>query len=244
MNDFTDSEYFYHILCNVANTIIDEDNKIMIHDFVDYVRSNIKDYFITCFSSEPDILNQWLMYADNGRGVSIGFKTDSLGVKLQIPFNSYNKIDMKGIFPVEYIPNNQDDVAEVLLKLVANNILNAQSMVSVEKFLLTKKHISFEQEKEIRIVEIQDTNSSANPNTSGLRTPYVGRYFDYRVKNNNQIIPYRKHEFLKENQEFHLNSIWLGPECKTDKKVIELFLNKHKIKIDEGIHYSKSPFIL
>jgi hypothetical protein len=38
------------------------------------VRDNIFGFFVACFSQDPDDLGQWRAYADNGRGVAIGFK--------------------------------------------------------------------------------------------------------------------------------------------------------------------------
>lgn len=244
MNDFTDSEYFFHILCNVANSIITKENEFLIRNFIDNFRINIKDYFIACFSSEKDILSQWTMYADEGRGVCIGFKTDTLQVKPQLPNLTFDPSTSKGVFPIEYFSQKTDSIAEDLLDLVSNKIINNDFLSVVDKLILTKKHISFNQEKEIRIVEIQDTRFNSNPDFPGLRTPYVGKYYEYRIKNNNQIIPYRKHQFRNDDTEFYLNSIWLGPECKTEKKVIKLFLNKYKVKIDDDIYYSHSPFVL
>lgn len=37
-----------------------------------------RSVYISCFSKESDILSQWRAYADNGKGVSIGFDLEKL----------------------------------------------------------------------------------------------------------------------------------------------------------------------
>lgn len=40
----------------------------------DSIRNKLHTYYVTCFSTEPDLLSQWRGYADNGNGVALGFK--------------------------------------------------------------------------------------------------------------------------------------------------------------------------
>ncbi|TGM51237.1 DUF2971 domain-containing protein [Leptospira vanthielii] len=245
MNDLSDTRLFFHVLIQKAQSIANESNKKILADFLHVFEINLRDYFIACFSKEPDVLSQWNMYGDRGRGVAIGFLTRNLHIESQIP--SYNILDpkkLRGIFPIEYISETQDNFADELISLVLKGFFK-DIPPNVEKLVLQKKHRSFIQEEEIRIVEIQDTRNNLNPDFIGLRTNFVGEHFNYRAKNNRELIPYRTHQFKSpEDPNYELESIWLGPENRTKENILRLFLNKHRISLRDKIYYSKSPFTL
>lgn len=46
----------------------------------------ITPVFICCFSEDGDLLSQWRAYADDGRGVAIGFRTSRLGFPVEQRF--------------------------------------------------------------------------------------------------------------------------------------------------------------
>jgi hypothetical protein len=54
--------------------------------------------YACCLSSDGDLLSQWAMYADDGRGVAIGFKPDSLSEACsQMPKRSGESIRLVGV---------------------------------------------------------------------------------------------------------------------------------------------------
>ncbi|EKJ87024.1 Protein of unknown function (DUF2971) [Leptospira meyeri] len=244
MNDLSDTRLFFHLLYQKAQTIVNQSNREILNDFLHFFEQNLRDYFIACFSKEPDVLSQWNMYGDQGRGVAIGFYTKNLYVKPQIPSYTIDSKTLSGIFPIEYISETQDDLVDDLINLVLKGFFN-DFPPNVERLVLQKKHRSFNQEEEIRIVEIQDPRTNLNPDFVGLRTRYVGDHFNFRIKNNRELIPYRTHQFKSnEDPNYELESIWLGPENRTKENILYLFLNKHRISLKNKIHYSKSPFTL
>ncbi|MBM9548057.1 DUF2971 domain-containing protein [Leptospira sp. 201903074] len=245
MNDLSDTRLFFHVLIQRAQSIADESNKKILGDFLHLFEINLRDYFIACFSKEPDVLSQWNMYGDKGRGVAIGFLTKNLNIEPKIPnYNILIPKNLKGIFPIEYISESQDNLADELISLVLKGFFK-NFPPNIEKLVLQKKHRSFLQEEEIRIVEILDTRTNLNPDAIGLRTRYVGEHLSYRVKNNRELIPYRTHQFKStEDTNYELESIWLGPENRTKENILSLFLNKHRVSIRDKIYFSKSPFAL
>ena len=254
MNDFTDSKFLFEILKKKVKEKISEiGNEKIFKEFLEYIDLNIIDCFITSFSAQPDVLSQWTMYADNGRGVAIGFWRNSFeNIMAQIPQNARDAKYRIGIFPIEYI---DEEGTNVFIDYILKSLMEGKEYFDLGilfiRYMMNKKHFSFKNEEEIRIAELHDLRSGRNINPAGgLMTRYVGESLEYRIKNNNQIIPYFSRKFLKEdkslnngiNEEFHLHSIWLGPESEVNHRAIELFLDKRRIKVDKGIHYSKSPF--
>lgn len=244
MNDLTDTRLFYHNLQRAAKKKINEDNRGKIQEFLQNIEINLKDCFIACFSEEPDMLSQWHMYGDKGRGVAIGFFTNSFGLKPLIPHFSAAPGRNKGIFRIKYIDAVQDDIADQLIDSCIAGGLYAHD-IPVDMMALIQKHRSFSQEKEIRIVEVQDLRLGMNPDVFGLRTSRLGDHFRYKVRAGRQIIPYRTYSFKADAEaQFQLHSIWLGPENYTSPDVIQLLLERYKTHISNGIHRSAAPFAL
>ncbi|TGM16527.1 DUF2971 domain-containing protein [Leptospira selangorensis] len=240
MNDRSDSILFYEILIETAQKKATKENFQILEKFIYTFYLNIKDYFIASFSKKPDLLNQWKMYGDNGNGISIGFRTESLYVKPQIPYFSSESEMGRGIFPLEYISETDFQLADELLNLAIDGWFNIPP--NVENLILAKKHNSFISEEEIRIVEIQDTRININPDFPSLLTNNVGEHFNYRIKNNEKIIPYRIFPFKTNFEKYSLQNIWLGPLNKSNPNYIRLFLEKNNIDLVEGIFRSKSPY--
>lgn len=244
MNDLTDTRLFFENLKHSAQKKKNPETSERLTKFLRHIEINLKDYFIGCFSEEPDMLSQWHMYGDKGRGVAIGFWTENLGLEAQIPYFSDDPRTNKGIFRVQYTQSAQDELADEIIRLCIEENLEPQN-ISVDMLTLTQKHISFSQEKEIRIVEVQDLRLELNPDNLALRTPFLGKHFEYKVRANRQIVPYRKHDFrFKPATEFQLHSIWLGPENHTSVEVIQMLLEKNYIHATYGIHRSSTPFAL
>ncbi|EMY62451.1 DUF2971 domain-containing protein [Leptospira terpstrae] len=240
MNDKSDSRLFFNILVKRANQIANELNAEILEKFLRLFYINMKDYFIASFSAESDLLNQWLTYGDKGKGVSIGFYTNSLDVSPKIPYFSQSNETGIGIFPLEYISDTNFEIADELLYLACEGWFTTPP--NVENLILTKKHKSFENEKEIRIVEIQDMRLNLNPDFLMLRTNNIGKHYEYRIKNSDQFVPFRKLKFRYDNQKYHINNIWLGPENNCNEKHLTLFLEKNNTVLDAGICKSSSPY--
>lgn len=133
------------------------------HDIVNEMSSDkLNETFqilIGCFSKNGDLKSQWLEYADQAKGVSIGF--DERDIKQFNLFNRYIENDCEPITnSVDFIPVNYD---EVKFRESARNIINRyiQSR-SIIKWQLLARHLMylsisykdsfFKEEDEIRAV--------------------------------------------------------------------------------------------
>ena len=96
LNDATETKVFLDILKGSSvETILEKqkgdyfdlikgmDEKTAVNYVVNTMLDQILNYndllrYIACFSEDGDLLSQWLRYANNGMGVSIGFNADML----------------------------------------------------------------------------------------------------------------------------------------------------------------------
>ena len=238
MNDLTEARWFYHNLAEEAKKRITEQNKKRIQSFLHKFEQDIKDYFIASFSKAPDVLSQWTMYADNGRGVAIGFHTHKFEMERKVPRFGTSKL---GIFPITYLESTIRERAKELIELAAEGIWG-DTLPSVEPLILATKHEGFENEKEVRIVEVQDMRTNYNPDITGLRKRHPGESYRYRVRGNNELIMYRSLSYRNKNNVFNLHSLWLGPQNEIDYKALDGLLNSEKIVIDNGVQRSDIPY--
>ena len=90
-----------------------DDRRGTINKFLHEIELNLHDYFIASFSANSDVLNQWTMYADDGRGVAIGFRTSDFNVPQRVPSLAAGK--NTGMFAVEYGARRHKQHAKDLL---------------------------------------------------------------------------------------------------------------------------------
>jgi hypothetical protein len=243
LNDYSESRLFFNVLYEVAQKKADSKSIELINRFLHNFEINLKDYYIASFSKEPDILSQWYMYANKGKGVCIGFNTSSFNIPTQIPYFSDLSGANIGMFNVSYQNEKQEELASDLVDLVIDGIWGDKPP-NVEKLSLVMKHSSFEQEQEVRIVEVQNSNSIINPDAVGFRTLFPGDHYSFREKNENSIVSFRKFPFGIDKSHISINSLWLGPECQINMKALSLFLNSTRCTIDDKVYKSRCPFQL
>lgn len=72
--------------------------------------------FISCFSREGDLLGQWRSYADNGKGIVIGYNLDELKKIFKFTFNEKTEIleNTVNIKEVEYLDENNINRNKIL----------------------------------------------------------------------------------------------------------------------------------
>lgn len=81
------------------------------HSYHDYKLFK-KTFFIACFSECGDLLSQWRAYADDGRGVSIGFNINDLPMPTGLTFN--NVFHRKSVCTVDRVVYSEEAQVESL----------------------------------------------------------------------------------------------------------------------------------
>jgi len=180
-----------------------------------------------CLSKEKDRLSQWRGYADDGRGLSIGFSKEYIAEKICITSDSGADIKLE---EVVYEKHGQDLIlmqyCESLMKL--NNSVESEA---VDRFELAKqliknrfkiKNSSFKEEAEWRLLSFFIVGTESNKDilfrsSSNRLTPYL-----------NVPLPQNSKAILE---------VDLGPKNTTPKNVVEMFLNAHgfhNVKVEQS----------
>ncbi len=184
-------------------SIVDKPSWVILDVVVSMVRNwpeirlLFAEFFVSCFSANPDMLSQWRAYAANASGYSIGFDSNSLS---QIGVSG-NKIDfMIDLIKVIYNPEIQAEVIDKALDWVCDyvdkNIFEVQQerledaitnwcallLGTVVGLSIRFKHPGFEEEDEWRLIIAPDVLDGLDLDTSIVET---------RVSNN-RIVPFLK----------------------------------------------------
>ncbi len=153
------------------------DNEAAMTHLIEIVFNRFLNYkdtlvYAACFSEEPDLLSQWCEYANNGKGVAIGFNTeclkkicessDSEGV---LKFRKVTYLKEENSLYNEIINKYADQFyGEIIDAIIAGNLdelftnpygSDFQSLQDQQKLIRDSvfiKHESFSVEKEWRIV--------------------------------------------------------------------------------------------
>lgn len=198
-----------------------------LYDF----KLNNSPLFITCFSEDGDILSQWRAYADDGRGVSIGFRTDELRFPVHSRFiDEFMEEQQVAIAKCMYDRNGQEkmiaDIVEYFDKLFKDLRQNHErySAYAYDAFLDTAtwclrnmscvtKHPGFSEEREWRAVYWP--HSSAE---NVFFTASIGSKMQ-RIREGLEI---SYHEWLMDNRDRLIAKVVLGPKSTlTDVEVTE-----------------------
>ena len=116
-----------------------------IEGYIEGLRDNIK---VCCFSEELNSMPMWAHYADNHTGICIEYDFSKL---------DYDDKFSKYIFPIRY-RREKYDITEFLRKVFEEN---AEERMYLLFFLMQIKHLSWNYEKEWRII------LKANENKNG-----------------------------------------------------------------------------
>jgi len=176
---------------------------------------------VACFSKEGDVGSQWRLYAEDSKGLSIGFD------KAEIEqFNMFNRFTENGFQPiashVKFFEVTYDelefknDVKYFIEKIERNSpILKYQLMsCGLRRFAAIYKDTFFKDEREIRgIVEIEP-----------------GR--DHRYVLNERVNAYKEnaiyHKLLISYQTLSaIKEVIIGPNCPLTKEDVDSILHEH-----------------
>lgn len=188
--------------------------------------------FLSCFSSDRDMLSQWRGYANQGTGFAVGFNTKKIQDIIETLSTQNKQIALFKLGKVIYDANLQEGLVRTELKYVTEgNHGDIQSRLS--SLAPFYKNPAFEEEKETRIVV------SVKKDTSTL-SQLKGVSIESRTASNS-ITTYLPIKFPIEA----ITHITLGPQNTTDIFQLETFLamngyDNDKIKIEHSVASYKS----
>lgn len=185
------------------------------------------EFFVTCFSSERDLLSQWRAYAGNGTGVAIGFSTQAIRAAIT---GSEEAL----LYPVTYaddcrcLPKKQENAINAILRSSGAPKESAVQALVKERWAIKPK--GFSEEKEFRLIITLDVRSGClKPSTKGLHIEYFATSSEVR-----EYCEFRFNDFPDER---FVESITLGPNNRTDETVLRRYLASKDLT-DVEVHRS------
>lgn len=195
-----------------------------------------------CMSKEQDSLSQWRLYADNGKGVCLGFNK-----KQMKKFIANDKC--YDLTPVKYIDDfnllEERFAAEILQKL--KNLYESNSITELmdyrTKMLDDIWHKAYQYklkdyklEQEVRLVYQKSTKIiNASANLKDIQEA-IDKSVDFDV-GNSKIRLFKSVDLNK----LALSSITLGPQNNIKRNNLQLFLAKY-LTTDIQLYKSRIPF--
>lgn len=214
-----------------------------------------KEPLIFCLSENKDLLSQWRGYANDGKGISIGFDINKFKLNkgtlssdafFNFTIQRINK-DKKIIAEEEFDQNTtfQKVIYNKLEqeKYLEKNFEKVKKLSEEENFfsdllipifshnlarvsIILKNH-SFEEEKEWRIIHVPHEN-----NTQGKKIKNSDLSISelkFRVSNN-VITNYKILDFSKIFDSTLIPEIVIGPKCSVDEKILKAFLISNNLE--------------
>lgn len=173
------------------------------------------EFFVTCFSSEPDLLSQWRGYAGNGTGVAIGFRSEAIRAAIS---SSHEAL----LYPVVYaddchgLPLQQENAINAILKRSGTPSRGAIQSFAKERWAIKPK--GFAEEKEYRLIVTLDSHMGVlEPRTKGLHIGYFAT--------SSEVREYCDFNFGDFHGDRFIQSITLGPNNRTDEAALKRYLN-------------------
>lgn len=208
LNDTLEGEQFF--------TLLEKHDSHPDQEKIETVRQTLAPYefFVTCFSSERDLLSQWRGYAGNGTGVAIGFRTQAIRVAIKRSREAL-------LYPVVYaddcqgLPTKQTNAINAILSSSGTPSKSIVQSFAKERWAIKPK--GFAEEKEFRLIITLDVSSgSLKPTTKGLHIGYFATSSEVR-----EYCEFRFGDFP--DQRF-VASITLGPNNRTDETALRRYL--------------------
>lgn len=196
-NDLQEINYITPYLSEAIHFVTSDYNKLLSSEYKispDAIDKVVQGYFnelsmnfyVACFSAEKDLLSQWTRYADDARGIAIGFNTSEFATLQESPYNGF-------VFGnIIYDPSVlRQQLIEILRDIIErkwccdDDAYNQNLLInSIESFISTflyysvlYKNQSFFEENEWRLIY--------NPLGRIRRVTDLRRFFD-RIKETNQ----------------------------------------------------------
>lgn len=251
-NDSTEGKLIGRILENLSNkNSLSDTKKKRLLEIIDTIEKHY-DGIGFCLSEDGDLLSQWRGYADDGKGVSIGFSKEFLenisdNKKINLKKVSYSKEAQKNLVEptfnealkimnakefsiVEYrtlLDTRSEKEFETDLKLKSKNRLELIGQVlTFLPNLYTVKHSAFKEEMEWRLLSLL-----------GLEDDDDGIQYSYKE---GCIVPY-KDLTLPEDRNGIITRIILGPKHLTPPNIVRKFIESEGFG-DVEVVKSEAPY--
>ena len=214
-NDVKENTWLDHIV----NSVLDD---IASNPDIETIKITAKDYFlckwnpyIFCLSEEGDLLSQWRGYADNARGVSIGFDLpvikELMGIinsKHRLTSNS-DKIHLNKM--IYDFTNQKATVQECLLKDKLKDL--------AYKYFIMFKNPAFQEEKEWRL---------CTGSTGGAKPDEFGAIASFKFRlSNKKIIRYFELPIVNSLMPKIIKEIIIGSKSELDETTLHFFLRTY-----------------
>ena len=170
--------------------------------------------YISCFSEEPDLLSQWRAYADDGRGVAIGFSLEHL-----VEYDNF--LLKKSIYTNKVVYNSLENDVEVVAdqistiiseeKITSNTDMIQLFIHELVPVLAGYKNPAFQEEKELRLIYCDDLKYGKiinKYNKFQRKLNFKNLEHHFRVVNN-YITEFVKFPFEPST----IKEIYIGPKC-------------------------------
>lgn len=244
LNDETESELGVIIARKIARGRVITSKEPRLRRFYrtlnEYLRTEDPDRnFVFSLSSRADDLSQWRTYARDGRGFTIGFRTEALLANSKPSLNNY------GFSRVNYNARVHDKTIRELIEMFEAKVLSSersgpalhdfadQAAVSLDWIISSNsvlfKHSSFQSEKEWRINTYFDDEDRDSP---------------VRVRSaNDRLVPYMELRLCGEDENcLPISRIGVGPGFR-DKGIrfaVEKLCEQTKFEVD--IYNADTPY--
>ncbi len=228
MNDIAEGEWITLSLQKYTqNPNVPQGDLDFCKDVLSLISKYSRHIYITSFSEDGDLLNQWKAYADDGKGISIGFQLNSFHTKvMEDRLEDWCCYDEYHVCKVQYL--NYDDMENrIATKLKGwQDFSYAPQNIAMHfvRMRSSYKNHSFSQEREWRLI--------VEPNL--LRDPEKHIWTSRRIPlediktrvTSKGLSTYLTYPILGENQP-QIGKIILGPCNQTREDDLDLFLYKN-----------------
>ncbi|EKO3802475.1 DUF2971 domain-containing protein [Vibrio parahaemolyticus] len=205
MNDKNEYKTGFRIILDILKEYPDLDKKVSTEMSPDNINRTFK-VLIVCFSRNGDLLSQWRAYADDGKGLSIGFDMEL--IKRNNMFNRYLERMEPISSKIEFISVNYDQAT--FEKEVHDQIRAYKDSSSPIKFKLLARVLMY-----LAIRYKNDFFSEENE-VRGFIAPeddIKNDDFEVETRDCSYGVTYY-HKLLTSFQNIHaINEVIIGPKC-------------------------------
>jgi hypothetical protein len=197
--------------------------------------------YCSCLSSDGDLYSQWGRYGDDGKGFSIGFKSELLGIRSDLPHPNTYVENSIGVGKVIYSYEKQLKLILSVIRYIVENMkmdvlawLTLRTNIKVYSAIL--KNECFLDERECRIIYYAEKDHEFNDK-------FISGPFKYKSRITNDIAERYELNWYHSTNNHAIEKIYVGPKNKsTNAEIIDL-LNQNNIKVkEENIIRSKIPY--